>query len=127
MYDLRRSQGATEQQAAADVVAAGFETGGTYNPKAGTTYKGLFQWDKNRIGKFGNTFNSQISGISKDIVDKTQWSRNGVDYNTYFTNNPDSTVRDVTRALVHGYIRGGNPDTRASVAQKYFYMTENKK
>lgn len=125
MYQARRAQGATEQQAAADVVAAGFETGGTYNANLGTTYKGLFQWDKNRINKYGNTFNSQIKGIGNTIRNRKEWS-NQNDYNTYFTERPDSTVRDITKALVKGFIIGGNAESRANAAQKYFGMTENK-
>lgn len=114
-YDAK-SNGATEQQAAAATITAAFESHGNYLAKNGK-YKGLGQWDPSRYP--GGYLNQIKTLLAKN---KSQWSRNGY---SQFTN-PDSTPADTTRVYTRDFIRGGNPTTRARIATQLFGMTENK-
>lgn len=114
-YDAK-SNGATEQQAAAATITAAFESHGNYLAKNGK-YKGLGQWDPSRYP--GGYLNQIKTLLAKN---KSQWSRNGY---SQFTN-PDSTPADTTRVYTKDFIRGGNPTTRAKIASQLFGMTENK-
>lgn len=114
-YDAK-SNGATEQQAAAATITAAFESHGNYLARNGK-YKGLGQWDPSRYP--GGYLNQIKTLLAKN---KSQWSRNGY---SQFTN-PDSTPADTTKVYTRDFIRGGNPTTRARIAAKLFGMTENK-
>ena len=114
-YDAK-SNGATEQQAAAATITAAFESHGNYLAKNGR-YKGLGQWDPSRYP--GGYLNQIKTLLAKN---KSQWSSNGY---AQFTN-PASTPADTTRVYTRDFIRGGNPITRARIATQLFGMTENK-
>lgn len=114
-YDAK-SNGATEQQAAAATITAAFESHGNYLARNGK-YKGLGQWDPSRYP--GGYLNQIKTLLAKN---KSQWSRNGY---SQFTN-PDSTPADTTKVYTRDFIRGGNPTTRARIASQLFGMTENK-
>ena len=113
-YDAK-SNGATEQQAAAATITAAFESHGNYLAENGK-YKGLGQWDPSRYP--GGYLNQIKTLLAKN---KSQWSRNGY---SQFTN-PNSTPADTTRVYTRDFIRGGNPTTRAKIAQELFGMTNN--
>lgn len=113
-YDVK-NQGATEQQAAAATITAAFESHGNYKAKHGQ-YKGLGQWDASR---YPGNYNAQIKELSGK--DKSKWIKGG--YNTFTYT--QSTPADTTRVYTKDFIRGGNPITRAKIAQKLFGMTNN--
>ena len=113
-YDVKK-QGATEQQAAAATITAAFESHGNYKAKHGQ-YKGLGQWDASR---YPGNYNAQIKELSGK--DKSKWIKGG--YNTFI--HTQSTPADTTRVYTKYFIRGGNPTTRAKIAQKLFGMTNN--
>lgn len=113
-YDVKK-QGATEQQAAAATITAAFESHGNYKAKHGQ-YKGLGQWDASR---YPGNYNAQIKELSGK--DKSKWIKGG--YNTFTYT--QSTPADTTRVYTKDFIRGGNPTTRAKIAQKLFGMTNN--
>lgn len=119
-YDLK-SQGLTEAQAAASVVNAGIETGGTFNPsiKSKVGYQGLFQWAPSRFP--GKDYKKQINAIANQLPNKKYYTNS---FN--LVQNPDSTAYQVGYGITKGYTRGGNPNTRGKIAQKYFGMTNNK-
>ena len=113
-YDVKK-QGATEQQAAAATITAAFESHGNYKAKHGQ-FKGLGQWDASR---YPGNYSAQIKELTGK--DKSQWVRDG--YNTFM--HTQSTPADTTRVYTKDFIRGGNPTTRAKIAQKLFGMTNN--
>lgn len=113
-YDVKK-QGATEQQAAAATITAAFESHGNYKAKHGQ-FKGLGQWDASR---YPGNYNAQIKELSGK--DKSKWVRDG--YNTFM--HTQSTPADTTRVYTKDFIRGGNPITRAKIAQELFGMTNN--
>lgn len=114
-YDAK-SNGATEQQAAAATITAAFESHGNYLAKNGK-YKGLGQWD---TVHYPRGYSNQIKALT--AKNKSQWSRNG--YSQF--NNPNSTPAGTTRVYTRDFIRGGNPITRSKVATQLFGMTQNK-
>ena len=113
-YDVKK-QGATEQQAAAATITAAFESHGNYKARNGK-YKGLGQWDASR---YPGNYDNQIKTLTGK--DKSQWSRNGYNIFTHV----ESTPSDTTRVYTRDFIRGGNPNTRARIAQELFGMTNN--
>ena len=113
-YDVK-NQGATEQQAAAATITAAFESHGNYKAKHGQ-FKGLGQWDASR---YPGNYSAQIKELTGK--DKSQWVRDG--YNTFM--HTQSTPADTTRVYTKDFIRGGNPITRAKIAQELFGMTNN--
>ena len=116
MYNkLISKYGMTPTQAIAVVGSAGFETAGTYNPKSGTTYKGLLQWDKRRCP--GADYNTQLDYINSSSKDSKQWAPGG-SYSTF--NNPDSTLVDTANAFERGYIRSARGRRRAAVIDNIF-------
>ena len=116
MYNqLISKYGMTPTQAIAVVGSAGFETGGTYNPKIGTTYKGLLQWDKRRFP--GADYNTQLDYINSSSKDSKQWAP-GISYSTF--NNPDSTLVDTANAFERGYVRSARGRRRAAIIDNIF-------
>lgn len=113
-YDVKK-QGATEQQAAAATITAAFESHGNYKARNGK-YKGLGQWDASR---YPGNYDNQIKTLTGK--DKNQWVRNGYNIFTHV----ESTPSDTTRVYTRDFIRGGNPNTRARIAQELFGMTNN--
>ena len=125
MYNkLISKYGMTPTQAIAVVGSAGFETGGTYNPKIGTTYKGLLQWDKRRFP--GSDYNTQLDYINSSSKDSKQWAPGG-SYSTF--NNPDSTLVDTANAFERGYVRSARGRRRAAAIDNIFrdYVWEEEK
>ena len=116
MYNLLISKyGMTPTQAISVVGIAGFETGGTYNPNIGTTYKGLLQWDKRRFP--GINYYRQIDYIINSSKDKSQWTP-GNSYSVF--NNPDSTLIDAANAFERGYVRSARGSRRAAAIDNIF-------
>ena len=116
MYNqLISKYGMTPTQAISVVGIAGFETGGTYNPKIGTTYKGLLQWDKRRFP--GSDYNTQLDYINSSSKDSKQWAQGG-SYSTF--NNPDSTLVDTANAFERGYVRSARGRHRAAAIDNIF-------
>lgn len=105
----------TPQQAASVAAIAGFETGGTYNPKIGKVYKGLLQWDKSRFP--GSDYYTQLNYINSSSKDKSQWSP-GNSYSVF--NNPDSTLIDAANAFEKGYVRSARGSRRAAAIDNIF-------
>lgn len=115
MYGDLISRGMSPAQAIAITGIAGFETGGTYDPRIGKRYKGLLQWDRNRFP--GYDYNTQIQYISDDSKNNKSWSP-GVYYDTF--HNTNSNLRDTVDTFEKGYVRSANGRKRAIVLNNIF-------
>ena len=115
LYNELIKRGLTPVQAISVVGSAGFETGGTFDPDIGNTYKGLLQWDKKRFP--GSNYNRQIDYIINSSKNKSQWSP-GNSYSVF--NNPDSTLIDAANAFERGYVRSARGSRRAAAIDNIF-------
>lgn len=115
LYNELIKRGFTPVQAISVVGSAGFETGGTFDPDIGNTYKGLLQWNKRRFP--GINYYRQIDYIINSSKDKSQWTP-GNSYSIF--NNPDSTLIDAANAFERGYVRSARGSRRAAAIDNIF-------